>query len=164
MRIIVPHDAAANDAIVKWVMGKLQAPAVKPYRGLGLEDDRGRLVAGVVFNGYNGANVDITVYGPGHIGRRELRAVFGYAFGPLQATRITARTRRKNALHSDKILERLGFRYEAKAVAYYGEGRANDAMVYRMLRRECRWIDRPSPRLPRADMRDGGAADAIYAG
>jgi RimJ/RimL family protein N-acetyltransferase len=140
MRIILPHDAAANDAIVKWVMGKLQAPAVKPYRGIGLEDNRGRLVAGVVFNGYNGANVDISVYAPGHIGRRELRAVFGYAFGALQATRITARTRRKNVLHSAKILERLGFRYEGKAVAYYGEGRACDAMVYRMLRHECRWI------------------------
>jgi RimJ/RimL family protein N-acetyltransferase len=140
MRIIFPHDAAANDAIVKWVMGKLQAPAVKPYRGLGLEDDRGRLVAGVVFNGYNGANVDITVYGPGHIGRRELRAVFAYAFNALHATRITARTRRKNVLHSGKILERMGFRYEGKAVSYYGEGRACDAMVYRMLRHECRWI------------------------
>lgn len=146
MKIIVPHDAAANEAIVKWVMGKLQAPAVKPYRGLGLADDRGSLVAGVVFNGYNGANVDITVYGPGHIGRRELRAVFGYAFGALQATRITARTRRKNSLHSKDILKRLGFIYEGKAVAYYGEGRACDAMVYRMLRQECRWIGETSGR------------------
>lgn len=140
MRIIVPHDAAANDAIVKWVMGKLGEPAVKPYRGIGLEDDRRRLVAGVVFNGYNGANVDITVYGPGYIGRRELRAVFGYAFGALKATRITARTKRKNVLHSKGILERIGFVREGKATAYYGQGRANDAMVYRMLRQECRWI------------------------
>jgi hypothetical protein len=140
MRIIFPHDAAANDAIVKWVMGKLQAPAVKPYRGIGLADDLGRLVAGVVFNGYNGANVDITVYAPRHIGRRELRAVFAYAFRALRATRITARTTRKNVLHKGKILERIGFRYEGKAASYYGDGYDYDAMVYRMLRRECRWI------------------------
>jgi RimJ/RimL family protein N-acetyltransferase len=145
LRIIYPADAQANDALAKWILGKIGLTAAKPYRAVGLEDDNGRLVAGVVFNGYNGANVDISFYGPGYLQRRGLRAVFSFAFLQLKATRVTARTKVDNPLHRDDLLKRMGFKYECAAADYYGptrpgRPRAGHAMVYRLLRHECRWI------------------------
>jgi RimJ/RimL family protein N-acetyltransferase len=165
LRIIYPADAQANEALGKWIMGKIGLVAVKPYRAVGLEDDTGRLVAGVVFNGYNGANVDISVYGPGHLQRRGLRAVFSFAFLQLKATRVTARTTVDNPLHRQDLLKRLGFKYECAAADYYGAAqpgrpRAGHAMVYRMLRQECRWIGGEHGRRTRGTgpKRDGGRA------
>jgi hypothetical protein len=148
MKLSTPANPATNEAFAKWVMSKLGRPAVKPYQALAVIED-GRIVAGVVFNGYNGANVDITVYAPGRLSRGAIRDMFRYAFDDLQATRITARTRRSlRTLAGDwplagagGLLERLGFRCEGIASRYYGTGPKNDALVYRMLRSECpKWV------------------------
>lgn len=140
MKLIYPADEKTNDAIATWVMKQFDRRATRPYRAIGLLNDNERLVAGVVFNGYNGANVDLTAYAPGLFSRRALRGIFRFAFMDLQATRITARTRRKNPLHTKQILKRLGFVYECLAPRYYDTGKAGDAMVYRMLRGDCPWI------------------------
>jgi hypothetical protein len=159
--IIHPADAATNDAIANWVMGKLGRRAVRPYKAIGLANGDGRLIAGAVFNGYNGANVDLTIYGPGLITRKSLRAIFHYAFDKLHATRVTARTRRKNVLHASGLLLRLGFSFETCAARYYGKGRAGDAMVYRMLREDCRWLGghdgHPGTARPKRDSRSPSA-------
>src|SRR5688572_7578728 len=60
LRLIFPRDTATSDSIAEWVMRNLGWRAVKPYRAIGAIDDRGELVAGVVWNGYNAANVDMT--------------------------------------------------------------------------------------------------------
>jgi hypothetical protein len=148
LRLIFPRDTATSDSIAEWVMRNLGWRAVKPYRAIGAIDDRGELVAGVVWNGYNAANVDMTAYAPGRISRRALRAIFTYAFLDLKATRITARTRRGRMSADDRaridgaggLLERMGFICEGSARHYYGPGKANDAVIYRMLRHECPWI------------------------
>jgi len=166
IRIAFPKDEKTNDAFAKWVMDRLNRPAVRPYRTIAAVDEQGRIVGGVVFNGYNGANVDLTAYAPGLISARAMRIVFRYAFEKLKATRVTARTARgRQALLGGefvgKALERMGFVREAVAVRYYGDGRANDAIVYRMLRRECPWIGgKDGFARDTRPKRDGGRAGA----
>jgi RimJ/RimL family protein N-acetyltransferase len=164
MKVIYPSNAETNDAIAGWIMGKLGRRAVRPYKALGVLNGDGRLIAGAVFNGYNGANVDMTVYSHsiGLASRSALLAVFRFAFLELKATRVTVRTKRKNALHSSGMLQRLGFSFETCAARYYGKGRAGDAMVYRMLREDCRWIGESNGRRTRGagPERDGGRTNA----
>lgn len=160
MKIVRPANAKTNQAFAEWVMDRIGRPAVPPYQTMAAVDDDGRIHAGVVFNGYNGANVDITVYAPGGLTRRALREVCEFAFVKLQCTRITARTRRdQRALVADApltgkggIFERMGFVPEAIAARYYGRGPKNDALVYRMLRSECPWI-KHEPRHPARRLR-----------
>lgn len=147
MKIVHPKNPETNKAFAEWTMDKIGRKAVPPYRTIAAIEDE-RIVGGVVFNGYNGANVDITIYAPGGLTRRALRDVFSFAFHDLKCTRVTARTRpnQKSLVAGapltgpNGLFERLGFVREAVAARYYGNGRANDAIVYRMLRSECRWI------------------------
>jgi hypothetical protein len=139
LKLIYPAGPADNKAIGEWIMKRLGRRAFAPYRALGLVDDAGRLHGGVIFNGYNGANVDLTLVCQVPLQRRWIVQALEFGFTSLKATRLTARTRRTNKIHVG-FLQRLGFKYEGCAARYYGEGKANDAMVYRMLRSECRWI------------------------
>lgn len=147
IKIVRPANPETNRTFADWTMGKIGRKAVPPYRTLAAIEDE-RIVGGVVFNGYNGANVDITVYAPGGLTRNALREVFSFAFHDLKCTRVTARTRPGQAAliagapltGPHGIFERIGFVREAVSARYYGNGRANDAIVYRMLRSECPWI------------------------
>lgn len=156
--LFYPRTEDEHERVASWVMKELGVRAAKPYRAMALVGDNQRVVAGVVYNGYNGANVDITVYAPGHLTASAMAAVFRYAFDKLRCTRVTARTRRDNPLHRDQILTRMGFKQEATAPHYYGP--RDDAIVYRMLRRECPWIgDRDGrPQGPGPGRYGGGAS------
>jgi hypothetical protein len=170
VKLVFPGDEATNVQIAEWVMQRLGRRAVKPYRSIGAVDEAGQLVAGVVFNGYNGANVDLSIYAPGCISRSAIRQVMHYAFDVLKATRITVRIKRRRRGIVGKVplygvggvVERLGFVFECCAARYYGEGKAMDAMVYRMLREDCRWLDKgPTDGRTRGTgpQRNGGRAN-----
>jgi hypothetical protein len=145
-----------------WIMQQFKQRAVPPYRALLAVDDAGQAIAGVVFHGYNGANVDLTAWAPTGWTRAMLRVVFGYAFETLHATRITVHVRRGRRYNplirggKRAILARLGFTYEATLPRWYGDGEINDAHTYRMLRENCPWIARPLPQ----EAPDGAAREA----
>lgn len=134
-----------------WIMQQFKQRAVQPYRALLAVDDAGQTIAGVIFHGYNGANVDLTAWAPAGWTRAMLRVVFGYAFETLHATRITVHVRRGRRYNplirggKRAILTRLGFVYEATLPRWYGDGEVNDAHTYRMLRENCPWIERHLP-------------------
>jgi RimJ/RimL family protein N-acetyltransferase len=114
-------------------------PWVEPYSTLGLMRE-GRLVAGVVYNFLDGANVCM------HIGAEEgghwatpefLLAVFDYPFNQLGRRRVTAMTK-KRAKKTRAFVENLGFTYEGKCAHYFSD---DDLIVYGMLRANCRFLD-----------------------
>lgn len=148
MIIMHPSTGAQHDQIALWIMGKVGRRAVRPYRCIAALSDDGTLMGAALFNGYNGANVDLTVYGPGAGTRQALHAIFHYAFVTLKCTRVTARTRRRKSSQVGNtplngqagILARMGFVFEHCAREYYGTGKGGDAMVYRMMRAECPWL------------------------
>lgn len=128
-----------DETVARWVGEKLQKVLHPPYTAIGWIDGDGTLRAGAVFNGWNGSNVEVTIYGPRSFGKDAIRTVFAYAFNQLKANRLTATTERQNKIMR-RILPRMGFVFESVQPKFYGPHKRNDGIVFRMLRAECRWI------------------------
>ncbi len=112
---------------------------VPPYVAIGGVDN-GELVIGAVFNNWNKANLDISLYGPGAITRGAIRAIYHYVFKQSKATRLSAITRRSNKLMRQK-LHKLGFREEGVSKRYFGPRRADDAFRYVLFPQDAeRWM------------------------
>jgi RimJ/RimL family protein N-acetyltransferase len=111
-----------------------------PGRGtaIGLERD-GELVAGVLYEDYNGANVVMHVASDGTgqwLTAEYLRTCFEYPFGQLGCKHVTGIVPSNN----DKALtfdRRLGFEVEAVLAGAHPDG---DLIVLHMKREKCRWI------------------------
>lgn len=124
-----------DEAVAHVVGAGLGQRIEPPFTGMGIVAG-GALVGGFVFNDYNGANVELTAYAPGLLRRGHLVAIANYAFGQLGCRRISARAHRRNK-RSLRTLTKAGFRCEGTAKHYYPDG---DAILYAMLRDNCRWF------------------------
>lgn len=153
MPLVTGHDGAVAD----WVAARLGIAIAPPYVALGVLNDTGTLIGGAVFSGRSGANIDVTIYGPGAMTRPALRAGFAYVFGQLRCERLTARCKRSNVAMR-RLMERLGFTYEGTQRRYWGPERSDDAMLYGMTRDECRWLPTRASSLPCSATRHPRAA------
>ena len=134
MRPLVGHDAV----VAEWVGNRIGVPIAPPYTALGWIDDEGTLKVGFVFYGYApGGNIDVAIASSGRLTRPIIRTVARYVFEQIPATRMTMRPKRSNRVACD-ILVRLGFKVECVCKSYYGSN--EDAVQYRMLKSECRWL------------------------
>ena len=109
--------------------------------GFGIEDD-GKLIAGVVFSDYNGANINMHVASDGSkrwMTREFLWMVFDYPFNQAKVKRITGLVGEKNYA-ARKFDEHIGFVYETTLKDAHPDG---GMIVYRMFREDCRWLRRP---------------------
>lgn len=102
-----------------------------------VKDDK--ILAAVIFENYNGHNVDVHIYAKGHMDRKCIRTVFSYAFNTLKCVRLTSLLPIDNSVMRS-IIERLGFEKEGTLKNYYGLDKHCD--VYRMDSVKARkWID-----------------------
>lgn len=102
----------------------------------------GEIVAGVVFNDFNGPNVCghiAAVPGCRWLTRKFLAVMFDYPFRQLGVRRITAMVGEGNA-DSRRWLEHVGFSCEARLAGAHPTG---DLLIYRILREECKWLTLP---------------------
>ena len=120
----------AKDQIIKMVEEGLGIDIHPPCLPFGIYRD-GELIGGVVFNEYNGANIEVTVYAPVGMKRNCIRQVMHYVFKDLKCTRLSARTKKSNA-PVRKMLIKLGFVYEGTMHHYYGAGAGDGALFYRL--------------------------------
>lgn len=103
--------------------------------------DRRIIIAGVVYHDFHPhfrtvAMSVAAVPKTSWLTRQHLATFFGYPFEQLGCERITSIVARKNK-HAREFNERLGFKYEGCARrGFYPD----DAMLYGMLKSECRWI------------------------
>lgn len=120
--------------------GALGTVFAGPYEAIGFVDDAGRLRGGALFNNFNHSNIEVTVYAPNLATRGMIRAVMHYAFVQLGCNRMTARTRKDNKT-AQKMLPRMGFKYEATLQLYYGPQKNDAAVLYWISRDEAlkRW-------------------------
>jgi hypothetical protein len=88
-----------------------------------------RLVSGAVFNDYNGASIEISIFG--RMTRQTIRESYGYVFGQLGCGRLTARTKRSN-LAMRRMLPRLGFVLEGELKRFFGSTSSHNALIYRL--------------------------------
>ena len=136
MRLVLGHD----EAVGVFAAERLGVPIVPPFTSMGIVDDNNQLVGAIIYNGFNGANIEVSVYAPGALHRRFIRAVLAYPFEQLNVIRLTARTKRSNKIMC-KLFPRFGFVYEATLKNYFGPSRGDDAVLYRMTRSEAaKWL------------------------
>ena len=108
-----------------------------PFQAIGFMTDDKRPLSAFVFNDFNQSNMEMTIVAePGGITRQVIRYVANYVFNTSKCRRLTVRTKKRNK-RILKLAPRYGFKYECLAKHYFPD---DDAVVFRMLRDECRWI------------------------
>ena len=108
------------------------------YACLGLENEAGELLAGIVLESYNGrnANVHIAGIGRGWMNRNMLVTFFHYCFNHLKLKRLTGLTPASNT-HSLAFNRHVGFEVEY----VMPDGAPDGDLVIQVLRPEhCRYI------------------------
>lgn len=100
----------------------------------------GKLVGGIFYENFNGANVVCHIAGEGHywLDRRFLWMIFDYPFKQLGAIRMTAPVASINQ-PCINFVERLGFEREA---ILHDAHPAGDIFIYVMRAGNCRWLER----------------------
>lgn len=132
----------ADDVVIPYVQSRIphMDDGFGPCVALGVVR-RGILVGGVVYHGYRPADGDVMVSiafeRPDWCLPQTMRALFAYPFNELNCGRMTAVVARKNK-RSRKLVEGLGFKLEG--VARKAFGRRDDAMLYGLLKSECRFL------------------------
>lgn len=135
-------DLAYGAPVAAWVAARIphvgDAARFGPCAAIGFV--RGHaLCAGAVFTNYRGHDIELSFAAadPRWARRGSLRAVFHYPFRQLGCARVTAVTGRANA-RARRLTAGLGFTLEG--VIRRGLDGRDDALVFGMLREECRWL------------------------
>ena len=133
--------ATESDRVGTWVMAQNDAIWL-PGQGqcYGVEDADGRLIAGVAFDNYNVASVQIHVAalpGVNWISKPLLHQVFSYPFRQLGVKKLIGLVGSTNeaALRFDLA---LGFHIEATLKDAYPDG---DLLILSMTQDQCRWLN-----------------------
>lgn len=126
-----------NIRVNRWVAERMGQVSWADCRSIGLEKD-GELVAGVVYDYFNHANVCMHVAGVGKhwLNREYLWYCFYYPFEQLKVRRVTGLIAETNT-DSRRFAVGLGFEYEARLQGAHPTG---DLLVYRMFKDQCRWL------------------------
>lgn len=123
--------------VAQWVSRRIGQNVEPPFTAIGFArgDD---LVGGAVFNDYvPGGNVEITLAADEPFTKGMLHAIAHYVFEQLGCVRLQARTKQTN-VKVCKMVRRAGFVREAALKDFYGPG--ENAEMFRMLRKECKWL------------------------
>ncbi len=127
-----------GEQVARFVSERLGFGLCPPFTAVGIERD-GKIVAGVIFNHFEGADVHFTAAGSGWT-RGFLCAIGEYVFGQLGCARMTAITRSDDVA---TLAGRLGGQIEGRMRNHFGVGQ--DGLVIGILRHEWRYATvRPS--------------------
>lgn len=130
----------ADQLVAQWVKTRIPYINLSPdLRALGVVHD-GDLVAGVVFERYNGVHIEASIAADMHkpwASRRTLRHLFGYPFLQQKCEAITVLVPASN-LPSLNLATKLGF--EMEALIKYAAPDGSPLIVLKQFRDRCRWI------------------------
>lgn len=129
-----------HDRVGTWVMERTGLEWY-PGRGttMGLEDSRGNLVAGFVFEAYNGTNMFVHAAArKGQVSRGFLYACFDYCFHQLACKRITSLVDEFND-PCQRFVQGMGAVEETRLTAA-GIG-GGDMLVYVMTPESCKFLE-----------------------
>ena len=100
----------------------------------------GQLLGGVVYHAFQPQSRTVTVSfafsSPAWASKSVMCSICRYPFIQLECQRVNALVRKKNK-RSRRFVEWLGFKQEGCARRGFGD---DDAIIYGMLRQECRWL------------------------
>lgn len=112
-KIITGQDAR----IASWLFETGQCHPLAYNLAIGLADDAGALVGGILFTGWNGSDVEVHFYGPGRLSRGIVRLIMVIALHQFDVNRLTVRTRKRSMARG---VTKLGARFEGIVRRLYG--------------------------------------------
>src|SRR5277367_6087947 len=113
-----------DEAVAKWLFEWLQRPLYKYDRAVGIVNSSGALVGAVLYQNWNGPNVEISYYGKKTLTLGIVRCLARYTLTSFDPARLTAITSKRNRQFM-KALQKLGFRLEGIQRCYYGKRDCN---------------------------------------
>ncbi|MBX4869320.1 GNAT family N-acetyltransferase [Rhizobium bangladeshense] len=116
--------------IAAWVGARIGVEFHPPYTALA-HVDRGRIIAGFVFNAWTEHDIEISLAAD-RLSLTLMRAVYDYVVRQLGCRRATARTRADNS-DAQRLLERLGAQPEGRQRGYFGDC---DALLYAIMKED----------------------------
>lgn len=122
------------DRVAPWVAEKLMA-RMNADEAIGLERE-GKMIAGVVYEGWNGASFQCHIAVEGLMTPAYLAAIFHYPFVHCGAKKILVPVAETNE-RSKKFVENLGFRLEHRLLDAHPDG---SILLYSMTPDQCRFI------------------------
>lgn len=122
--------------VLAFVQQHVPLAACTNMKAIGLEHD-GELVAGVVYEGYNGHNVWMHVAITGRLNREYIRYCFHYPFVELGCSRVSGYVEASNVA-ARRFDEHLGFQQEAVLSGAASDG--GDVILYVMHKKDCRYV------------------------
>jgi RimJ/RimL family protein N-acetyltransferase len=139
MRHILSHQ---DEMVARWVAGRM--PIFEfgstPYTAIGLANQWGALIAGVVYQNFTKTDIHMHVAAlPGKhwLSRGFIGEGFRYPFDQLGCVRVTGLVPARNQTAA-AFDEHLGFTLEGRVRKILPDG--DDLLIYGMLREECRWL------------------------
>lgn len=140
MQVIIGAEGENRDGMGRWVESRIRDYTLpREYVALGVSMPAGQGV--VIYHGFDKSVPDLKMDCAGEgawLSREALRVFFAYPFIELGCRRVTAIAAKKNK-RSRKFLARVGFIQEGVCRKAAPGGKDN-AIIYGMLREECRWI------------------------
>lgn len=118
---------ATDERVAAFISRELGTALCPPFTVMGIERD-GKIIAGVLFNQFEGPNVHVSAAGKGW-SRGFIRAVGRYVFEQLGCLRMTVTTEQPAVV---RYAKRLGGKVEGRMRDYHGKGR--DAVIIGILR------------------------------
>jgi RimJ/RimL family protein N-acetyltransferase len=110
----------ADQEVFEWVHSKFKIYPVPANKAIGVIDhDTGKLIGGVLYQNFNGVNVELSYYGPHSVSASIVRAIARIAVGHFDAARLTVVTSRRNKRLIRGLLK-LGFVIEGIQRCFYG--------------------------------------------
>jgi RimJ/RimL family protein N-acetyltransferase len=133
--------AGEDEMVADWVADRVPEMEIgdSPYTAIGLVNDGGVLVGGVVYTNYTRTDIHmhIALTGRRVLTRWFIGECFRYPFVQLGVKRVTGLVAASNEA-ARRFDEHMGFKQEGVLRHYMPDG--DDCIVYGMLREECRWL------------------------
>jgi len=128
-----------KDAVGHFVCSKIPGMKWVPdqFTAVGRQEN-GRIVAGALYENYNGVNVFIHIAGEGKhfLDNESLFVVFDYPFNQLKVKRITGMISHNNFI-ARRFAEKMGFQLEHTMKDAAPDGHI---CIYRMFREDCKYL------------------------
>ena len=125
-----------GQGVVEWVAKRVPGDFGQA-QGIGWQRD-GRIIAGVIYEDFNGVNVFCHIAAEGALTRPFLWTIFDYPFNQLRVKRITVPVAATNG-RSMRFVQHLGFRFEARLTDAHPSG---DLLIYCMRQPQAqRWLN-----------------------
>ena len=108
-----------DQAIASWACNKYNVYEQPVNKSLGIVDSNGKLVGAVLFQNFNGVNIELSYYGSRTVTLGIVRTICRIALEVFRVGRLTVVTSRKNRRLIRGLLK-IGFKLEGTQRCFYG--------------------------------------------